>query len=446
MLKQILPLVLVSSLRFLGLFIVLPVIALYATHFQASAFMMGLAVGGAYFTQILFQTPIGMLSDTYSRKAVVLGCLGVFVLGSLICFFASNITWLVAGRLVQGMGAMGGVLSAMVADEVAEEQRTHAMALMGAGIFMSFTVAMVIGPSVGMAFGVKWLFLLTALLSLGAMALMLKVPNAPKILYALKEKPSLQAVLQDKNIFIISSCSFFEKCLMTLIFVLIPLAVVHEFKMDKSALWKIYTAGAFLGMLSMAPAAIIAEKFGKAKGVLLAGVLLFLIAYACLGYADHNPQSPTKWLFIVGIMVFFAGFGTLEPIMQSLASKFARAHQRGLVLGLFVTYGYVGSFIGGLLGGMGYTYLGVKMSACIVIGVCVLWGALVLALNNPNKQQNVYFPLDAFDREKFNALEEIPGIIEWYVNETQNTIIVKYDASLLSQEEIIDASVAFRKP
>ncbi len=108
MLKQILPLVLVSSLRFLGLFIVLPVIALYATHFQASAFMMGLAVGGAYFTQILFQTPIGMLSDTYSRKAVVLGCLGVFVLGSLICFFASNITWLVAGRLVQGMGAMGG--------------------------------------------------------------------------------------------------------------------------------------------------------------------------------------------------------------------------------------------------------------------------------------------------------------------------------------------------
>ncbi len=334
----------------------------------------------------------------------------------------------------------------MVADEVAEEQRTHAMALMGAGIFMSFTVAMVIGPSVGMAFGVKWLFLLTALLSLGAMALMLKVPNAPKILYALKEKPSLQAVLQDKNIFIISSCSFFEKCLMTLIFVLIPLAVVHEFKMDKSALWKIYTAGAFLGMLSMAPAAIIAEKFGKAKGVLLAGVLLFLIAYACLGYADHNPQSPTKWLFIVGIMVFFAGFGTLEPIMQSLASKFARAHQRGLVLGLFVTYGYVGSFIGGLLGGMGYTYLGVKMSACIVIGVCVLWGALVLALNNPNKQQNVYFPLDAFDREKFNALEEIPGIIEWYINETQNTIIVKYDASLLSQEEIIDASVAFRKP
>ncbi|MFC3846984.1 MFS transporter [Helicobacter baculiformis] len=445
MLKQILPLVFVSSLRFLGLFIVLPVISLYATSFHASALMMGLAVGGAYFTQIVFQTPIGMLSDRYSRKGVVIACLGIFTLGSLLCFFAHDVVWLVVGRFVQGMGAMGGVLSAMVADEVAEEQRTHAMALMGAGIFMSFTAAMVIGPSVGMAFGVEWLFLLTALLSLAAMGLMFKVPNSPKILYTLKEKPSIRAVLENKDILIINACSFFEKCLMTLIFVLIPLAIVHEFSMDKSALWKVYTAGAVLGMISMAPAAIIAEKFGKAKAVLLTGVILFLVAYACLAYADHNPQSPMRWLFIAGIMVFFTGFGTLEPIMQSLASKLAKAHQRGLVLGMFVTYGYTGSFIGGLLGGMGYTYLGVKTSAFIVMGVCILWGILVLCLNNPNKQQNVYFPLDAFDCEQFGALEEIPGVIEWYVNETQNTIIVKYDVSLLSEEEIIEHSKSFRK-
>ncbi len=446
MLPQISPLVFVSSLRFLGLFIVLPVISLYAASFQASGLVMGLAVGGAYLTQILFQTPIGALSDKYSRKSVVLWCLGIFTLGSVICFFAHTIMWLVVGRLVQGVGAMGGVLSAMVADAVPEEKRTHAMALMGGGIFLSFTAAMVIGPSMGMAFGVRWLFMLTALLSLISMALMLKVPETPKILYALKEKPTIRAALENKDILIINSCSFFEKCLMTLIFVLIPLAIVHEFKMDKGVLWKIYTAGALLGMVSMAPAAIIAEKFGKAKAVLLVGVCMFLIAYACLAYADHNIQSPTAWLFITGIMVFFAGFGTLEPIMQSLASKFAKAHQRGLVLGMFVTYGYTGSFVGGLLGGIGYTHLGVKTSACIVVGVCAVWIVLVLCMNNPNKQKNVYFPLDAFERARFSNLEEIPGIIEWYVNESQNTIIVKYDASSLSEEQIIQYSKAFRKP
>ncbi|WP_104629523.1 MFS transporter [Helicobacter bizzozeronii] len=448
MLAKVLPFVLVSSLRFLGLFIVLPVIALYAAHFQANALMMGLAVGGAYLTQILFQTPIGVLSDRYNRKAVVLWCLGVFVLGSIICFLAHNIHTLVLGRLIQGMGAMGGVLSAMVADVVEEEKRTKAMAFMGAGIFMAFTAGMVIGPSVAAKFGEEWLFLLTALLSLFAMFLMaFKVPNPPKIFYSLKEKPKMSDALKDKDIFIINLCSFFEKCLMTLIFVLIPLAIVHDFKMDKAALWKIYSLGALLGMVSMAPAAIIAEKFHKAKGVLLGGIAMFLVAYLCLALADRHASSPTTWFFITGIMIFFAGFGTLEPIMQSLASKLCKAHQRGLVLGLFVTYGYAGSFVGGLLGGVGYKLLGVEKTAFIVVGVCVLWLGLVLFLNNPSQQKNVYFPLDAFEREKFQALEGmVGGILEWYVNETQNVIIVKYDASQTSEEKIIQASVAFRKP
>ncbi|BDQ26731.1 hypothetical protein ASB1_04070 [Helicobacter heilmannii] len=276
---------------------------------------------------------------------------------------------------------MGGVLSAMIADLVEEEKRTHAMAMMGAGIFFSFTAAMVIGPSIGMHFGVQWLFMLTALLSLASMFLMVfKVPEPPKIVYTLKEKPRLLDALKNKDIFIINSCSFFEKCLMTLIFVLIPIALVHEFKMDKGVLWKIYTAGAVLGMVSMAPAAIIAEKFNKAKGVLLSGVFLFLIAYACLAYADRHLDSPTTWLFIGGIMCFFAGFGTLEPIMQSLASKFAKAHQRGLVLGMFVAYGYVGSFVGGMLGGHGLHLFGRGESGdprgC---GVCAVAGAGELA-------------------------------------------------------------------
>ncbi|WP_163535300.1 MFS transporter [Helicobacter suis] len=446
MLAKILPLVFVSSLRFLGLFIVLPVISLYAVSFHASASMVGLAVGGAYFTQILFQTPIGALSDRYSRKKVVIGCLGVFTVGSLLCFFAHDITCLVAGRLVQGMGAVGGVLSAMVADVVEEEKRTHAMAFMGAGIFMSFTAAMVIGPSIGMAFGVQWLFFITALLTLFSMFLMaFKVQEPPKIFYSLKEKPKLRDVFKNKDIFIISSCSFFEKCLMTLIFVVVPLAIVHEFKMDKSVLWKIYTSGAVLGMISMGPAAIIAEKFHKAKGVLLGGITLFLVAYLCLAFADYHVNSPATWLFITGIMCFFTGFGTLEPIMQSLASKFCKAHQRGLVLGMFVTYGYVGSFIGGMLGGIGYHYLGVEKLALIVVGVCALWFGLVCFLSNPNRQKNVYFPLDAFERAKFSTLENTPGILEWYVNETQNTIIVKYDALQISREQIIETSVAFRK-
>ncbi len=154
MFKKIFPLALVSSLRFLGLFIVLPVISLYADSFHSSSpLLVGLAVGGAYLTQIVFQTPMGILSDKIGRKVVVMVCLLLFLAGSLVCFIANDIVWLVIGRFIQGMGALGGVVSAMVADEVKEEERTKAMAIMGAFIFISFTISMAIGPGVVAFFG-----------------------------------------------------------------------------------------------------------------------------------------------------------------------------------------------------------------------------------------------------------------------------------------------------
>ena len=173
MLHTILPLSLVVCLRFLGLFIVLPVISLYVTEFgEPSALLLGLAVGGAYFTQILFQTPIGILSDKIDRKKVVMVGLFVFMIGSVICALANDIYTLIIGRFIQGAGAIGGVVSVQITDLVREEKRTNAMAIMGGGIFASFTLAMLLGPIIGAYFGVSWLFWLTAFFSLLAIGLL----------------------------------------------------------------------------------------------------------------------------------------------------------------------------------------------------------------------------------------------------------------------------------
>lgn len=455
MFRTILPLSFVVFLRFLGLFIVLPVISLYVTEFEeSSAFLLGLAVGGAYLTQLLFQTPFGILSDKIDRKKVVMAGLLIFLIGSIICALADNIYLFIIGRFVQGAGAIGGVVSAQITDLVREEQRTGAMAIMGGGIFASFTLAMLVGPIIGGYIGVAWLFWLTAGLTLISMLLLgFKVPPTPKISYSFqnpkesngRKSSSIDSSGTDssatlsrpatapkepfnRNLFIMNWSSFLEKMFMTLIFVVIPLAFVDELGMDRQELWKIYTPAALCGILALAPASILAEKYGRAKLVLGMGIALFLVAYLLFAIGGHEGLLP---LFVVGIVLFFMGFATLEPIMQSLASKYAKAHVRGKALGVFTTYAYAGSFVGGILGGVLYHHLGMMWIGVIIASICVLWLASLLFLANPTKQKNLYLPLAAYDEHRISAIESTQGIIEIYINNTEGVIVLKYNASVL---------------
>lgn len=442
MFKAILPLSFVVFLRFLGLFIVLPVISLYVAEFgETSAILLGLAVSGAYLTQIIFQTPFGILSDKIDRKKVVMAGLLIFLIGSVICALADNISMLIIGRFIQGAGAIGGVVSAQITDLVREEQRTGAMAIMGGGIFASFTLAMLIGPIIGGYVGVAWLFWLTALLTVISMILLLVVPATPKISYSFKQKPQKSA--RNLNLTIMNCSSFLEKMFMTLIFVVIPLCFVNELGSHKEDLWKIYTPAALCGIFALAPASILAEKYGRAKLVLGYGVGLFLIAYMLLAIGGAENYL---WLFVAGITLFFIGFATLEPIMQSLTSKYAKAHERGKALGVFTTYAYAGSFAGGVLGGVLYHHFGIMWIGIIVSIICVLWLGSLLFLANPTKQKNLYLPISEYASDKIATLESTNGIIEIYTNDTEGVIVLKYNSDMLDTHNAQAIADTIKKP
>ena len=434
MLKAVLPLSIVMCLRFLGLFIVLPVISLYAQSFHSSAFLLGLVVGGAYLTQIIFQTPLGILSDKIDRKKVVMAGLFVFMIGSIICAMASDIYMLVIGRLIQGAGAVGGVVSAQIADLVVEEKRTKAMAIMGGGIFASFTLGMLAGPIVGVHLGVDWLFAIMALLTLFSMVLLhFKVPNTPKILYSFKQKPHWLDVFKDKNLFVMNISSFLEKAIMTLVFVIVPLVFVNELDFNEEDLWKLYVPGAILGIFALAPASILAEKYAKARIVMAYGIALFLVAFLLIGFSKNN-----YFIFVFGVILFFIGFATLEPIMQSLASKYAKAHLRGSALGVFTTCSYVGSFIGAMIGAWLYHFIGLFGVGVFVGVVCCFWLLSLVFLNNPATQKNLYLDSKKYNITKIGELERQKGVIECYVNTTQGVIICKYDDKIINESKILE--------
>ncbi|MGP1580085.1 MAG: MFS transporter [Wolinella sp.] len=434
MTKQVLPLSGILALRFFGLFIVMPVLSLYALEMEgANPLLIGVAIGGYALTQVILQIPFGFLSDQIGRKKVIFIGLGIFIIGSVVCALSVSIEWLIMGRFLQGAGAIGGVVSAMIADLVKEERRTKAMAIMGATISMSFTLAMILGPIISSIFGMDKLFWLTAFLALGAMAvLFVSVPEAPVVSYSFEaKKSSWREVIRDRNLQLMNLTNFLQKSFMTLAFLMIPLALVKGMGFEKSELWQVYIPAAIVGVVAMAPAAMVAEKRGHFKGVLLFGIALFMLSYLCM-------VSSNEAVFITGVMLFFIGFSAHEPIMQSLASRYAKAHQKGAAMGIFTSFGYFGSFIGGVAGGYFYQNFGLFSIACTISALCVVWLVLIARMQNPTHQKNLYLSLLEYPRERLAKLPGIEGILEWYINESEQVIIVKYNKSITSEELILE--------
>ena len=424
MLKSVLPLSFIVASRFFGLFIVLPVLSLYALNLEgANEFLVGLIVGVYAISQMIFQVPFGALSDKIGRKkALTIGLL-IFVVGSIVCALASEIYTMLFGRFLQGVGAVGAVATAMISDFVAEENRSKAMAIMGAFIGLSFTFSMVLGPLLARSYGLSSLFYLSAALSLLCVVLLYTVvPKEIKVSAKAQKVPFGKLFLQ-KDYMIINFTSFMQKMLTSIAFLVIPIVLVREYGFESSELYKVYALGAALGFLAMGLAGALGDGKGLSKVILIAGTLLFAITYAIFAL------SFTKFIFVVGIAIFFVGFNLHEPIMQSTATKFVKSSQKGTALGIFNSFGYFGSFIGGAFGGYIMHAFDFKVLATICVVLCVIWLVLLFSLSDPRIFKNIYLsPEASLNLELLNSQK---GVVDYYKNEKNQ--VIKFDSRLTSE-------------
>jgi len=433
--KKILPLNLIISLRMFGLFIVLPVLSIYALNMPNSSHtMVGIIIGGYAITQMIFQVPFGSMSDKIGRKKTIIIGLLIFATGSLIAGLADNIYMLLVGRLLQGAGAIGSVITATISDVVREEERGKAMAIMGGSIGMAFAISMVAGPTIAAHFGgVPTLFFLVTFLALLSIVILIKsVPNPPKIKHTYLESDKFK-LFENRNLMKMNLTNMLVKGFMTFAFMIIPIVLTKTYGWDKAELYKIYLPSMIVGILAMGPAAMIAEKKGKYKLILLLGILFLSIAYLIIGLS-HSYK-----MFATGIIIFFIGFNLQEPILQSLASKYAKVHQRGKVLGIFNSFGYFGTFIGGFIGGMLLDIVSLSSIAYGIILLCIAWAIMVYTLDNPAKTKIAYIHLDDTDHTKHSDLHSIKGCVEWYINDTEQLVIVKYNEELIDEEKLREA-------
>jgi MFS family permease len=434
--KQVFPLSLIIGFRFFGLFIVLPVLSAYALGLEGSSeILVGIVVGGYALTQAMFQVPFGVLSDKIGRKKSILVGLLIFAAGSIVAGMATDIYTLMLGRFLQGAGAVGSVISAMIADFVKEEQRAHAMAIMGGTIALSFALALLAGPLIGGAFGVDKLFFITAFLSFASIVVLFTiVGTAPKIKHSYDtKKVKLKEVFEDKNLVSMFVTFLFHSSIMTMAFLIIPIVMTSEFGWEKIDLWKVYVPAIILGILAMGPAAVFGEKKGKGKQVFIVSVLFIAVGFAFMGFANNEV------LFVVGSTSFFIGFNMFEPLLQSFVAKFSKVHKRGASLGVANSFAYFGAFFGGILGGVILQYSSRSTLSLVVLTLCVLWILWIKKMKNPAFRKNIYLNLNEINQNNINNLDNLNGIFEHYINENENILVIKYEVEKTNDENIKNA-------
>lgn len=432
MFKKVFPLSAILSLRFLGLFLVLPVISIFALELEGSTpFLVGIVVGGYALTQALFQVPFGTMSDKIGRKPTLLVGLLIFLAGSVICAYSNDIYTLMIGRFLQGAGAIGSVITAMISDLVEEEIRGKAMAIMGASIALSFALAMGLGPVIGAKFGIESLFMITAVFAVLAIILLFtKVPTPPKIKHIYHATAKTSDILKDPNLLNMIIVNAMQKGLMTVAFVLIPIILTGDtFSWQKSDLHMAYLPAMVFGLAAMGPAVIFGEKHNKPKEIFLLSIVLFIGSFLIMGLTSSSM------VFIIGVIMFFIAFNMMEPLVQSMITKFAKVHQKGTALGISNSVAYFSTFIGGTSAGL---LLGFSDRETIGISIAVvafLWFLWTLKLQNPTKYSHLYIPQVNVDMDKLTNLEH-EHIAEWYINDSEKIIIIKYVSDAISEDDL----------
>jgi MFS family permease len=371
-------LALLYSFRMLGLFMVLPLLALYVADYPGvTPAQIGLALGIYGLTQALLQIPLGWLSDRVGRKPIIVAGLLLFALGSAVAAMADSVYGIILGRALQGAGAIAGTIMALVADLTREEQRTKAMALVGVSIGLSFAVALVLGPAVASSAGLGGVFWLTALLALGGIVILLRaVPSPPKVGVEHAEVGTriglIGPAIRDPALARLNFGVFALHFVLMACFLVVPGLLEQLAGVDRARHWVVYLPVLLLSIVGMVPLMTMAERGGRPREMFLAGIALLIAGVGLLGFA------PRAGVLYLGLWLFFVGFNYLEATLPSLVSKTVFSGGKGTALGMYSTCQFLGAFAGGAAGGWVLQVAGVPalFGLCMVLAVAWMLVAL----------------------------------------------------------------------
>ncbi len=421
----------IYGLRMLGLFIILPVFALYAEHLPGgqSHLLMGIALGAYGLTQAILQIPAGWMSDRYGRKPVIYVSLILFALGSFIAASADNIYWVIIGRVVQGAGALNAAVMALTADLTREEVRTRAMAMIGITIGITFSISMVLSPLLNSVIGVPGIFALTGVLALLAIGVVKwGIPDPAITRFHSDTEASwghFAEVLRNKELLRLDFGIFSLHAILMSVFMQVPFVLKRD-GLDVSHHWYIYLPVMLVAFGLMVPPIIIAEKKARMKQIFMLAVFLAMAAQALLMFAQSS-----LWGVAAALLVFFTSFNVLEATLPSMISKIAPLASKGTAMGVYSSVQFLGAFSGAAIGGALLQFVGGDSVFMFAIALLLVWLVVASGMNPPAAVSTKLYHLSEMNEaaavELQKRLAQLQGVREAMVIAAENIACLKVD-------------------
>ncbi len=420
----------VFSVRLLGLFMIYPVFAAYAQGLSgATPYLIGEALGIYGLSQGLLQIPFGLLSDRFGRKTMIVIGLILFGIGSAVAATSSSIGGVIFGRALQGAGAVGSVILALVADLTSEENRTKAMAMVGITIGASFMIALVSGPIVATFIGVAGIFWLMVALALAGIAITEFVVPSPRRVRVHRDAEAVPAligsVLKNKELLRLDIGIFVLHAMLTASFLVVP-GLLHEtLNVTSHDQWIVYLPVLVVSVVFMVPAIVVAERYRRMKGVFVGAVIALAVSQAMLYFGAAN-----LYLLIAALVVFFSAFNVMEASLPSLITKAAPPDAKGTAMGLYSSLQFLGIFAGGIIGGWAHQHGGSAAVFAITAVMTLAWLVAAATMAQPSYLTTRLVPIaDGSDAEGLAArLRQVPGVAEAVVIVEEKLAYLKVDS------------------
>ena len=429
----------IYGLRIMGLFLILPVFALYAAELDGQTpFLIGLAIGAYGLTQALLQIPYGMASDHVGRKPVIVTGLLVFAAGSFIAAMSHSILGVILGRAIQGAGAIAATLFAMTADVTREESRTKAMAAIGMTIGATFTLSLIVGPMLNGAIGVPGIFILTGTLALVAIGVFLMLVPTPARAHR-RGRDNLAAqffrILKNRELLRLDFGIFCLHLVLTAMFVVMPKAIVAYTGLHGDRHWQLYLPVMVAAFIGMVPFLMLSHKRHGTRPVLAGAVLVSGLAQVVFYFGYRSPAG-----LVVGLWLFFTAFNLLEGMLPSLVSRLAPTGNKGAAMGVYSSSQFLGAFFGGSLGGLLHGEFGIAAVFVLSAVILAVWFVVALTMPEPKLFETRELrvgrqgPLQA--QSLAQKLEAVAGVAEAVVIADEGVAYLKVDMSNLDEDAL----------